>query len=370
MLDIRYDGTHVNFVTADDVLDVKEFQKKNLQEDIIEKMLLLWKNDYISFDQATEHYQGAQHAIKNGVEFPFKEVDGKRVMFPCTFEEYPLYTNWLALTLYNQDDASPEDYEKYEHLYEEKYFKSLIDGLNEMFGVNNILEYTDTFQLFLTPAAPQFAIRDQFDLQCEHVSVQLEDDWTPREIGRSVESDRWKFWTAYKWRKEYEIQASVDTFPPYGYHHDPYNFIWFRLDKSKRLITRNIERENVIVKSDSVIGFDGFMHEGDPSSWGISMRLSLLDSFWENTNHESEICRKLVNHVRGFDFIPAFPKKDGATHGNDWGLSFLDYKFINDNDEWLSDDEYRIEHWQHYWWWETEPALKFKEEVRKYRRTK
>ena len=40
MLDIKYNGTHVNFVTADDVLDVKEFQKKNLQEDIIEKMLL------------------------------------------------------------------------------------------------------------------------------------------------------------------------------------------------------------------------------------------------------------------------------------------------------------------------------------------
>ena len=112
------------------------------------------------------------------------------------------------------------------------------------------------------------------------------------------------------------------------------------------------------------------MHEGDPSSWGISMRLSLLDSFWENTNHESEICSKLVNYVRGFDFIPAFPKKDGATHGNDWGLSFLDYKFINDNEKWLSDDEYRIDNWQHYWWWETEPALKFKEEVRKYRRTK
>ena len=325
MLDIKYNGTHVNFVTADDVLDVKEFQKKNLQEDIIEKMLLLWKNDYISFDQATEHYNAAQNSIHNGVQFPFKEVDGERVTFPCTFEEYPLYTNWLALTLYNQDDASPEDCEKYEHLHEEKYFKSLIDGLNEMFGVNNILEHTDTFQLFLTPAAPQFAIRDKFDLQCEHVSVQVENDFTSREIGRSVESDRWKFWTAYKWRKEHEIQASPDTYPPYNYHHDPYNFIWFKLDKSKRLITRNVERENVIVKSDSVIALDGFMHEGDPSSWGISMRLSLLDSFWENTNHESEICNKLVNHVRGFDLIPAFPRMDGVIKDNDWGLSFLDY---------------------------------------------
>ena len=48
----------------------------------------------------------------------------------------------------------------------------------------------------------------------------------------------------------------------------------------------------------------------------------------------------------------------------------IQYKFINDNEKWLSDDEYRIDNWQHYWWWETEPALKFKEEVRKYRRTK
>ena len=92
-----------------------------------------------------------------------------------------------------------------------------------MFGVSNILEHTDVFQLFLTPAAPQFAIRDQFDLQCEHVSVQVEDDWTPREIGRSVESDRWKFWTAYKWRKERESNA-YKGFPLYNYHHDPYNF--------------------------------------------------------------------------------------------------------------------------------------------------
>ena len=61
---------------------------------------------------------------------------------------------------------------------------------------------------------------------------------------------------------------------------------------------------------------------------------------------------------------------DGVIKDNDWGLSFLDYKFIIDNDEWLSDDKYHIMNWQDYWWWETEPALKFKEELRKYRRTK
>ena len=50
MLDIKYDGTHVNFVTADDVLDVKEFQKKNFKHSsILQRWELKTKTYLISF---------------------------------------------------------------------------------------------------------------------------------------------------------------------------------------------------------------------------------------------------------------------------------------------------------------------------------
>ena len=351
MLDIKdKNGNLIDFVTGDHILDMKTFQERNPQDEMIEKIELLWADDYISFDQGALHYdvamkwergEGADCPVKGGVPF----------------EEFPRRVNWLALTLYNEEYAAPEDYKKYERLYEEKYFKSLIDGLNEMFGVSNIFEHTALFQLFLAPAAPQFALRDEYDLQCEHSSVQVEEDWTPREIGRSVESDRWKYWTADKWRADQEKEATPGTHL-YSYHHDPYNFFWFRLDKSKRLITRNIERDNIVIKSNSVISMDGWMHGPDPSSWGISMRLSLQASFWETKNHTSEICKKLIEHVRSYRYIPIYPDHHYERHVT-MPPDFIDYSIKDDNKEFLDNEEYNVNNWQDSWWWDQEEGKLF-----------
>lgn len=325
MLSIKdKDGNYVDYVSGDDVLDMERFQKRNPQQDIIEKMLTLWNTNHQYFDQSEIHYEQAQIQMENG----------------STFEDYPLYTNWLAITFWNIHETE-EVFNNFKYIH--NHFDSLIIGLNEMFGVENILKHIHVFQLFLTPPAPQMKLRK---------------DW---------ESENDTEWTESKWREQHENNFGQ---PLYNYHHDPYNFIWLKLDESKRLITRNVNKDNVVVRSNSVISFDGFMHEGDPSSWGISMRLSLLSEFWENQNHESEICRNLVNHVRQYEYIPAFPKNDGAADGQDWGLSFLDYNFINKNADWLSDDEYCMDNWQSYCWWDSEPALKFLEELKKYRRTK
>ena len=353
MLDIKdKNGNHIDFVTGDHILDMKTFQEKNPQDEMIEKIELLWDKDYISFDQATSHYSEA-------MEWERGEGDGCPVKGGVPFEEFPRWVNWLAITLYNQDNSTPESYERYEHLYTDKYFKRYMEGLIELFGFDNLenfLEHMNILQLFLTPSAPQYKERDRFDLQCEHESVQVEEDFTPREIGRPVESSRWKHWTPHRFRTYITSYHTGNNYQPYGYHHDPYNLMWLKLSNTKRLMTRNIERTNVPIRSNSVIGFDGFMHAPDPTSWGVSMRLSFLDSFWETKNHKSEICKKLIAHVRSYRYTPIYPDHHYAKFTN---LDFLDYSIKEDNKEFLDNEEYSVGNWQFYKWWESEIGKSF-----------
>ena len=358
MLDIKdINGNHVDYVTGDSVLDMKTFQEKNPQDEIVKKIENLWNKDYISFDQATSHYEDAHDRIKNGIPYPFRgrNKDNSDILSPTTYEDYPKYCNWLAITLYNKDDASPESYEKYEHLYTDEYFGSIVDGINELFGVDNVMEYLDTFQLFLTPAEYAYYDRDWFDLQCEHVSVQLNDDKTPHEIDTNhAKSSRWKFWTPHRFRNFLTSDSFTDQ--PYGYHHDPYNLMWLKLSNTKRLMTRNIERNNVPITSNSVISFDGFMHSPDPTSWGVSMRVTFLDDFWDTNNHTSEICKKLIEHVRSYRYTPIYPDQHYYRFTN---LDFLDYSIKDDNKEFLDNEEYHVNNWQNYRWWDSEEGKLF-----------
>jgi hypothetical protein len=355
MLDIKdINGNHVDYVTGDSVLDMKTFQEKNPQDEIIKKIDKLWIKDYISFDQATSHYKDATNRVKTGIPYPYKGFDKNNtpILSPTTYEDYPKYANWLAITLYDNDNSTPESYEKYEHLYTDEWFGSIMNGLNELFAVDNLMEYIDIFQLFLTPAGYAYYDRDWYDLQCEHESVQLNEDKTPHEIDTNhAESSRWKHWTPHRYRKYLLSEHTGIDFQPFGYHHDPYNLIWLKLSNTKRLMTRNIERKDVPVRANSVIGFDGWMHSPDPTSWGISMRLTLLDSFWTINNHTSEICKKLIEHARSYRYTPIYPDQHYDRFTN---LDFLDYSIKDDNKEFLDNEEYHVKNWQFYRWWDSE----------------
>ena len=364
MLDIKdKNNNHVDYITADDILDINTFQEKNPQDLIIEKIERLWRKDYISFDQATEHYREAMEKIKTGIPFPFKgyNPDNTEILSPTTYEDYIKYINWMAVTLYSGQNSTPESYEKYSHLYTDEYFGCLMESLTELFETDNILKYIEHFQLFISPQGHAHKERDWFDLQCEHESVHLNNDKTPHEIDMSrVESSTWKHWTPHRYR-QYLTDHSQQDNTGFGYHHDPYNFMWIKLSDTKRLMTRNLNRiidphsqDDVPIKSSSVIAMDGFMHAPDPSSWGISMRITFLPTFWSTKDRPPGKFNELVEHITSHKFTALYPPDHCPSPLSPDGL--VDYGFQEKYKDLLNSKEYQVDNWQNYWWWKEEPA--------------
>lgn len=89
-----------------------------------------------------------------------------------------------------------------------------------------------------------------------------------------------------------------------GLHLDSDEFIWFKINEAKTLNVMELDKKLFKTLKYCYLAPQGFWHGTPKESFGVSVRLGLLNQFWNKEEWMSETHLKLIDYVNEFDIKP------------------------------------------------------------------